>query len=249
MNIDEFLSEVYNLPTDDNPFPFSLRRALAQYIYDATDETSKTLETGAGLSTVIFALKGTQHTCITPDKNAVVKMLAYCKQKNISVEKINFQMQRSEDVLPHLPLKDLDLVFIDGRHAFPTPFIDWYYASSGLKNGGTLIIDDTNIWTGKILEEFLCLEAEWQLVKSIPHSAAIFIKKTEGGHKKEFHQQPFVMLKSVSQVAGVPSRWRAAHQALGLLYNRKILTLIQKIIYRIRLYYYYGPQRQKKNKH
>ncbi|MDD5584105.1 MAG: class I SAM-dependent methyltransferase [Candidatus Omnitrophica bacterium] len=247
MDINEFLTEIYT-DAQHNPFPFSLERTLAQYIYDATDETSKTLETGAGLSTVIFALKGTQHTCVTPDKNAVVNMLAYCKQKNISVERIDFQIQRSEDALPHLQLKDLDLVLIDGRHAFPTPFIDWYYASSGLKNGGILIIDDTNVWTGKILEEFLCLEAEWQLVKRIRERAVIFIKKAGGGHAKEFHQQPFVMLKSVSQDAGIPCCWRAAHQALGLLYNGKILTLIQKIIYRIRLYYYYGPQRQKKHK-
>jgi len=35
------------------------------------DSESKTLETGAGVSTVLFALKGTQHTCIVPDQAQV----------------------------------------------------------------------------------------------------------------------------------------------------------------------------------
>ncbi|MBU2102925.1 MAG: class I SAM-dependent methyltransferase, partial [Candidatus Omnitrophica bacterium] len=247
MNIDEFLNEMYALPGDmpDSPVPFKLVRALSQYIYDAVDETSKTLETGAGLSTIVFALRGTHHICITPNEKEVINIVTYCKNRNISLEKINFQVQKSEDALPHLQLKDLDLVLIDGRHAFPTPFIDWYYASSGLKTGGILIVDDTNIWTGKVLEEFLCLEAEWKLIKSIPQRAAIFTKRAEGSHSREFHQQSFVMRNSLHQNAGGAHRFRALYSATRHVYKGEMVTLVKKITHRIRRYFY-GSQKCEK---
>ncbi len=40
-------------------------------------------------------------------------------QHQISTQKIDFQIARSEDTLPSLELNELDLVLIDGRHAFP----------------------------------------------------------------------------------------------------------------------------------
>ncbi|GAG00860.1 unnamed protein product, partial [marine sediment metagenome] len=36
------------------------------FIDKNVDETSKTLETGIGVSTILFALKGAHHTCVTP---------------------------------------------------------------------------------------------------------------------------------------------------------------------------------------
>jgi len=38
----------------------------------------KTIETGAGVSTVAFALKGTDHTCIVPDEEQVNRIRLYC---------------------------------------------------------------------------------------------------------------------------------------------------------------------------
>jgi hypothetical protein len=39
----------------------------------------------------------------------------------------------------------LDLVLIDGDHAFPASFIDWYYTAEQVKLGGYVIVDDTNL--------------------------------------------------------------------------------------------------------
>ena len=104
---------------------------------------TKTLETGAGVSTVLFALKGTQHTCIVPDQTQVQGIKEICNQNQISTDKIDFRIDGSENVLPQLRPAGLDLVLIDGCHGFPAPFIDWHYAGSGLKANGILIVDDT----------------------------------------------------------------------------------------------------------
>jgi hypothetical protein len=51
-------------------------------------------------------------------------------------------------------LPPLDIVLIDGAHAFPFPFLDWYFTASALKAGGLLVIDDVQIATGTILADF-----------------------------------------------------------------------------------------------
>jgi hypothetical protein len=157
---------------------------------------SKTLETGAGLSTLLFALKQSSHTCIAPDAKGFERIKTYAQQHNISTEKISFRASKSEDVLPGLEEKDLDLVLIDGSHAFPSPFIDWYYASRRLKVGGILIVDDTQIWTGAVLKNFLLSESEWQLQEDFSSRSAAFIKQKEYAHSKTWRQQPFVARQS-----------------------------------------------------
>jgi tetratricopeptide (TPR) repeat protein len=172
---------------------------LLQFIAEQVTDTAHTLETGAGVSTIVFALKQTVHTCIVPDAAQVDRIRAYCDRFQISTEKVTFHITPSEAALPQLELNDLDLVLIDGRHAFPTPFIDWYYTASRLKVGGVSIVDDTKIWTGAVLKEFLEHEAEWQLKaefpKTSPNSAA-FVKLSDGSHQKWWAQQPYVMQRS-----------------------------------------------------
>ena len=124
-----------------------------------------TLETGAGLSTLLFAVKKTRHTCVVPDQDQVDRLREYCSTNNISLENVDFLLDRSENVLPTLDVKPLDLVLIDGRHAFPTPFIDWFYTAPSLKLGGRLLIDDTHLWTGAILSDFLRSDEDWELEK------------------------------------------------------------------------------------
>ena len=58
-------------------------------------------------------------------------------------------------MLPQLRDKDYDFALIDGRHAFPTPFIDWYYIADALKIGGLVLIDDLHIWTCDLLKQYL----------------------------------------------------------------------------------------------
>src|SRR5215204_2229707 len=69
----------------------------------------KTIETGAGVSTVVFAIKGVEHTCIVPDREQVNRIRAYCDEHDISHAGINFIVARSEYALPRLEGKEFDL--------------------------------------------------------------------------------------------------------------------------------------------
>ena len=169
---------------------------------------SQTLETGAGITTLLFALKGATHTCIVPDAELVDRIRAYCQRGQISTERLTFQIERSETVLPQLAQvpqaqSAFDLVLIDGRHAFPSPFIDWYYGANLLSVNGLMIIDDTQLWTGEILKNFLTLEPEWDLMLELPESnpnSAIFKILQEGSHDKWWLQQPYAVQQAPQSV-------------------------------------------------
>jgi Methyltransferase domain len=109
-------------------------------------KSSRTLETGAGCSTILFAMLGSRHTCIVPDQPLVDRILAFCNEKQIPTANLSFIVGISERVLPQLKDQDFDLVLVDGRHGFPQLFLDWYYAAELLKVGGYVVIDDLHIW-------------------------------------------------------------------------------------------------------
>lgn len=59
-----------------------------------------------------------------------------------------------------------------------------------------MMVDDTQLWTGKVLKDFLKLEPEWELITELPeHSpnSAIFKKNQEGSHDKWWLQQPYAV--------------------------------------------------------
>lgn len=155
----------------------------------------KTLETGSGVSTVMFALKGTRHTCITPDPGEPARIRAYCERQGIGHTGISFITERSEYALPCLREQDFDVALIDGRHGFPTPFLDWFYMAGMLKSGGLVMIDDLHIWTAELLKRFLLAEPGWKLMGETGR-AAIFLKLDDSAQKKEWGDQPYVFRRS-----------------------------------------------------
>ncbi|MGA2316853.1 MAG: class I SAM-dependent methyltransferase [Thermodesulfobacteriota bacterium] len=186
-------------------------------------EGMKTIETGAGISTIVFAIKGVAHTCIVPDDEQVNRIRLYCNEHHISHANINFIIDRSEHALPRLENKNFDLALIDGRHGFPAPFIDWFYMADLLKIGGILIIDDLHIWTCELLMQFLVSEEEWSLLKETL-SAAIFVKRGNNVQHKDWVNQVFVLSQSRQVSLAAKARY-----LLNLL-KRKNLSLFWSAI-------------------
>ena len=167
---------------------------------DALPRPLRSLETGCGLSTVVFALRDDEHICITPDASEPDAVRRYCDANGIDLGNVTFHIEPSETVLPSLQATPRDLVLIDGSHAFPHVFIDYFYSASLLAVGGVLIVDDVHLWTGMILRSFLLSEPEWELETEWDGRTAAF-RKTRELTSRDWFDQPFVLRRS--------SPWRA----------------------------------------
>ncbi|MCU0526945.1 MAG: tetratricopeptide repeat protein [Elainella sp. Prado103] len=184
-----------------------LSKSVLEFLHQQVQPGWRTLETGSGISTLLFALKGAEHHCIVPDAALVERLQSYSRHQQIPIDRVTFHIARSETALPQLQLTDLDLILIDGRHAFPSPFIDWYYMSNFLKVGGLCIVDDTQLWTGDVLQQFLRLEAEWELIADLPiesPNSAVFRKLAEGSHDKWWLEQPYALQQRPQSVERLP---------------------------------------------
>jgi Methyltransferase domain len=187
---------------------------VLNFIFEQTRGGVKTLETGCGISTMVFALKGTTHFAITPSTDEVERIRQYCLQEGIPTDKISFRIGKSEDVLPNLEVKDFDIVLIDGCHGFPVPFLDWYYLSERLKVNGLVIIDDIQLWPCRVLCDFLKTEPEWA-VESIFSRSMVF-RKLKNVSAKEWTEQPFIVgtERLMREIAALRASLEAQQQAL-----------------------------------
>ena len=124
---------------------------------------SRTLETGCGLSTVLFAALGAHHTCCTPAQDEADRVLAHCTARQFPTEHLRFAVGSSHDTLPAIERSGAihDLVLIDGCHGFPLPITDWFYGASTLQAGGVLVVDDINLPAVRVVAGFLDQDPRW----------------------------------------------------------------------------------------
>jgi predicted O-methyltransferase YrrM len=183
---------------DGSPTAWSLGKQGLRYIAQTVRPGMRTLETGAGVSTVLLTALGAQHVSIVPNDQVVSRVRQFCSEHDISMDGTQFVIGCSEDILPRIVLPEVDLFLIDGCHGFPAPFIDWYYGTLWLKVGGVLLIDDIHIWTGRVLGDFLAEEVEWEHVQTLDKTAVY--RKTGHAHRiKEFMDQPFVKRSGITR--------------------------------------------------
>ena len=97
-----------------NDFSYSgFAREFYTRIAEHINATSSTLETGAGISTVVFALRQARHTCIAPDAPEFGRLKAYCAEHGIATDCIDFQPMRSDEFFRLWQPRALDLVLIE----------------------------------------------------------------------------------------------------------------------------------------
>lgn len=136
-----------------------------------------TLETGAGLSTLVILRRGVaHHISIVPYAAEFEAIRAYCATVGIATGPWQPVAASSLDWLPSAPLPPLDLVLIDGAHAFPAPFVDWCYTAESLKVGGLMVVDDLQLVTPRILADFLRADERWDEVRR-DHRFAVYRKR------------------------------------------------------------------------
>jgi hypothetical protein len=138
-----------------------------------------TLETGSGASTILFAAAGGRHDVVTPAAGEVELIRRECAARGISTDQVSFHMGRSEEVLPSLEPRPLDLVLIDGAHGFPYPILDWWYLAPRLKVGGALMVDDCYMPPVGALADFLLRSPSWELLATPGRRTVAFTKQSE----------------------------------------------------------------------
>lgn len=161
------------------PHSWAIRYDVLEWLDVNVKQGMNTLETGAGYSTVVFMSKGANHIAISPAATEHNEIKKFSSENNIPTNKVSFYAQPSQNVLPNLDIQPLDLVLIDGAHAFPFPYIDWYFIGIHVKKGGLIMIDDTQLSTVDILKQFLLSEkGRWKLVDEVGKTA-VFEKTSE----------------------------------------------------------------------
>lgn len=234
------LNDLFNDPpkphedADGRSIVWGLTNAALGFIYENIDDQCTTLETGCGMSTVVFALKGSRHTVIAPAPSEFEITRSYCSARGIRTSQITFIPEPSQSVLPALESDPLDLVLIDGGHGFPTPYIDWFYTAGKLKKGGILIVDDVGLWSCQVLRDFLMEQPHWEFLEEYDQRTTVFRKKEDGSEWLEWTQQPRVArggrVKWVEgQLIDDTPRSGSFDRALANLKNGDFKTLAKKV--------------------
>lgn len=194
---------------------YGIEEEVLRFIADRVGEGSKTLETGAGCSTLVFAISGARHTAVTPSEAEIGRIREYAQAHGIGLEAVKFVAQPSEMYLPRCDETDLDLILLDGKHAFPWPMVDWFFTADRLKRGGLMLLDDAHMRSVAILAEFLSADTGWQPVRDLSGGKTLAFQKTrDKALDVAWHMQPWTVASYASIFQGIRRR-------LGKMWRRR----------------------------
>lgn len=190
MSLDELMTALPRVH-DRRSVTYAIDPQLAQFLSSRLSTDHVTLETGAGLSTLVIAQKGVRrHISIQPFGDEFQVLRDFAASGDIDLGCVETVVAKSQDYLPTATLPALDLVLIDGEHTFPIPFIDWYYTADRLNVGGLMIVDDIDIATGTILAAFMAADRKWEQIHHDGRSRfAIYRKREHPIHDGSWRKQ------------------------------------------------------------
>jgi precorrin-6B methylase 2 len=139
-------------------------------------------ETGCGGSTIVLSHASEHHIAFAIEgKDRTITELR--KQDELRTETVIFVEGETKDTLPGYRFEGhLDLVLLDGPHAYPLPQIEFAYLFPRVRLGGWLVVDDIQI--PSVYELFHFLKGESSVVlEEVAVRAAFFqrIKAVEPG--------------------------------------------------------------------
>lgn len=175
------------------PACYGIDPAVARFLFESISDKCKTLETGSGISTLAFALRGAKHIAITPSTDEATNIGKYAAANGISLETVEFVIEPSEQYLPRCQAAELDLVLIDGKHAFPWPILDWFFTADKLKQDGLMVLDDLQMSSVSMLGDFLREDPRWEVARKFGRRTLVMRKKVSGSvNDVAWHMQPYI---------------------------------------------------------
>jgi len=185
---------------------YGLGEDVLRFIANSIGEGSRTLETGAGCSTLVFAIRKARHTAITPSGTEIRLIREYANDNDIVLAEVRFVPEPSELYLPRCDESNLDLVLLDGKHAFPWPMVDWFFTADRLKRGGLMLLDDVEMRSVAVLAEFMAADPGWQFVRSFSGKTLAFRKVRDKTLDVAWHMQPWTVKPYRSKPRGIIGR-------------------------------------------
>lgn len=195
------------------PACYGVDEPLARWIHAATHPAHVTLEVGAGISTIAFALRAARHVAVTPHQSEVDAIRGWAEGAELALDHVRFVVDDSTRYLPRCDDGPFDIVLIDGKHAFPWPIVDWFYATALLRSQGLVLIDDLPLRTPALLDEFMAGDPAWTRVEQVGPRAVAYRKGDEAAYDVPWHMQPFARGDGRRSA---PSRLGTWLQRLGL---------------------------------
>lgn len=176
---------------------WSTEESCYRFMAEQVEGGSRTLETGAGVSTVLFAAWGCHHVAVVPFAGEASAIEHYLDEQGINRDALTFDIRPSEVALPELAGRGpLDLVFVDGCHGFPSPIIDWFYGAGLLRRGGIVVFDDVQLPQVQcLLTTFIEPDERWEPVAGTTKWKA-YRRLSEGSLGEEWFDQPYFSLPS-----------------------------------------------------
>lgn len=168
---------------------------IANYLLDEFGEGKFTsLETGAGLSTLVFAAaRPLKHIAVNPSKDVYDRLLVEAEARGLDLSSVQYVIEYSENVLPDLAKATrLDLGLIDGGHGWPAVFVDFCYVNMMLRKGGVMIVDDILLFPCTQLFLLLKHQPGWRIEHIVGSKTAFFRKETDSKLMPDFGGQPYL---------------------------------------------------------
>jgi hypothetical protein len=157
-------------------------------------DSPRVIETGAGASTLLFCcLEPESVTSIAPDAALRDRMLAAATDRGISTERLRFICDRSELALPKLAEAGdrYDAALIDGSHNWPAVFVDFCYINLMMPVGGTMFVDDVQLYSVAQLYMLLRKQEEFEYI-GLDDKMATFRKVLDHPWLPEWRSQPYI---------------------------------------------------------
>jgi hypothetical protein len=138
-----------------------------------------TCETGCGGSTIVLSNLSKRHVAFGIEgENRTISALR--QHPDLRGEAVTFVEGESRVTVPGYSFSGpLDLVLLDGPHAYPLPQVEFAYLFPPVRAGGWLVLDDIQIPSVYELFRFLRMEKGVELEEIAVRTA--FFRKTQKG--------------------------------------------------------------------
>jgi len=154
-------------------------------LLDAMRPINLSVETGSGKTTLLFSHGSTNHKTFALDGGN--GSISQVKQSNVfNKTTVEFIEGPTQITLPAFHFdRPIDVVLIDGPHGYPFPDLEYYYLYPHIREGGILLLDDTQIPTIGRMLTILKADKMWNLRQVIDNLAIFERTDSEAIHPHE----------------------------------------------------------------